>query len=126
MIGNGNSTTKQIYSYVDVSPKTGLNYYRLKQVDLDGQFEYSRIVSARLTGLGLFKAYPNPVVGMLTIELPAESAIESAYLIDLTGRRVREFSDYRPSLEGVENGLYTLQVKTKDGQTFQQRVLKIN
>jgi len=126
VIGNSNSTTTQIYSYVDVSPKIGLNYYRLKQVDLDGQFEYSRIVSARLTGSGLFKAYPNPVVRVLTIELPAESTIESAYLIDLTGRRVREFSDYHPTLEGVENGFYTLQVKTKDGQTFQQRILKTN
>jgi hypothetical protein len=126
VIGQGNSTAKQVYSYVDVSPKTGLNYYRLKQVDLDGQFEYSRIVSSRLTGFGLFKAYPNPVVGVLTIELPSESTIESAYLIDLTGRKVREFSDSNVSVEGVENGMYTLQVKTKDGRTFQQRVLKIN
>lgn len=126
IMGTGNSTAKQIYSYLDVSPKIGLNYYRLKQVDLDGQFEYSRIVSARLTGFGLFKAYPNPVVEILTIELPAESIIESACLIDLTGRKVREFSDSNVSVEGVENGMYTLQVKTKDGQTFQQRVLKIN
>ncbi|RDB05059.1 T9SS type A sorting domain-containing protein [Runella aurantiaca] len=126
VIGQGNSTAKLVYSYVDVSPKTGLNYYRLKQVDLDGQFEYSRIVSARLTGLGLFKAYPNPVVGILTIELPSESTIESACLIDLTGRKVREFFDSNVSVEGVENGMYTLQVKTKDGRTFQQRVLKIN
>ncbi|NBB22284.1 T9SS type A sorting domain-containing protein [Runella sp. CRIBMP] len=126
IMGTGNSTAKQIYSYVDVSPKIGLNYYRLKQVDLDGQFEYSRIVSARLTGFGLFKAYPNPVVEILTIELPSESTIESACLIDLTGRKVREFSDSNVSVEGVENGMYTLQVKTKDGRTFQQRVLKIN
>ncbi len=126
IMGTGNSTAKQIYSYVDVSPKIGLNYYRLKQVDLDGQFEYSRIVSARLTGFGLFKAYPNPVVEILTIELPSELTIESACLIDLTGRKVREFSDSNVSVEGVENGMYTLQVKTKDGRTFQQRVLKIN
>jgi len=45
--GAGNPASVQTYGYRDFNPWTGLNYYRLKQVDLDGQFSYSTVVRAR-------------------------------------------------------------------------------
>ncbi|MEP7255349.1 MAG: T9SS type A sorting domain-containing protein, partial [Ferruginibacter sp.] len=48
-IGNkpaaGNSQTSRNYSFTDVTPGKGTNYYRLKQIDLDGKFIYSSIVT---------------------------------------------------------------------------------
>jgi hypothetical protein len=44
--GNGNSLREIDYEYMDNNPFNGVNYYRLKQVDFDGRFEYSVIVSA--------------------------------------------------------------------------------
>jgi HKD family nuclease len=41
--GNGTTTAVNYYQYVDVNPKIGNNYYRLKQVDFDGNFELSEI-----------------------------------------------------------------------------------
>lgn len=124
--GKGNSSGKQVYSYFDASPKNGPNYYRLKQVDLDGKFEYSRIVSSAFTGAGIFKVYPNPVSSVLRIDLPDETKIESAFLYDLTGRRVKEFSTDALKLEGIDNGIYFLHVHTKDGRTFREQILKMN
>lgn len=43
--GAGNSYTKKEYSVTDEQPLKGLNYYRLKQTDKDGKFEYSEIKS---------------------------------------------------------------------------------
>lgn len=43
--GNGTSLTLNNYRFVDERPAPGINYYRLRQVDFDGQFEYSRVVS---------------------------------------------------------------------------------
>ena len=43
--GHGNSSTKISYSYTDFAPLSGLSYYRLKQVDFNGQYEYSNLVA---------------------------------------------------------------------------------
>jgi hypothetical protein len=42
--GNYNSTTKRYYSMVDESPEKVMNYYRLKQTDVSGRFEYFRTI----------------------------------------------------------------------------------
>ncbi|MEL7121896.1 MAG: T9SS type A sorting domain-containing protein, partial [Bacteroidota bacterium] len=42
--GAGTTFTPQLYSFTDEAPFNGFNYYRLKQVDFDGTFEYSEIV----------------------------------------------------------------------------------
>ncbi len=46
------------YAYTDVSPNTGSNYYRLKQVDNNGSFKYSSVVYINITGNNNFKVYP--------------------------------------------------------------------
>ena len=47
--GNGNSNSPKEYSYTDKSPLGGSKFqYRLKQIDNDGQFEYSDVVEAEL------------------------------------------------------------------------------
>ncbi len=68
--GKGNSSTNQYYSFEDENPLSGTNYYRLKQVDYDGQFSYSKIISIDLKNTASenaslnnsFSIYPNPVV----------------------------------------------------------------
>lgn len=45
--GRGNSSVTQKYTFLDVSPKQGINYYRLKQVDFDGQSSYSKIIAVQ-------------------------------------------------------------------------------
>jgi hypothetical protein len=50
------------YSFVDASPMAGVNYYRLKMIDRDGTYSYSRVQSASFIVSGLqLVVYPNPV-----------------------------------------------------------------
>ncbi len=49
--GNGNSDVVSKYSYTDTKPVAGTNYYRLKQIDFNGDFAYSAITTAKV-GLG--------------------------------------------------------------------------
>ena len=61
--GNGNSNSPKEYSYIDKFPTGGSKYqYRLKQIDNDGQFEYSETIEVELvpTEFTLFQNYPNP------------------------------------------------------------------
>ncbi len=61
--GNGTTTQRNVYSYIDESVITGVYYYRLKQIDFDGSFEYLKTVVVDL-GLPetylLEQNYPNP------------------------------------------------------------------
>jgi len=60
--GSGTTVEAIHYSYNHDRPAYGQNYYRLKQIDFDGQFEYSQIVSVELgrEGLNIGKLFPNP------------------------------------------------------------------
>jgi hypothetical protein len=59
--GQGNSLEKKDYKFVDTNPNRGINYYRLKQFDFDGQFEYSNVVSINFDRENNPTVYPNPV-----------------------------------------------------------------
>jgi hypothetical protein len=61
--GNGTSTEVHSYSFVDQNPIVGTSFYRLKQVDFDGTFEYSNIVEVvygAVADYSLEQNYPNP------------------------------------------------------------------
>ena len=57
------------YSFTDPAPVSGTVYYRIRQVDLDGTFSYSRMISLTSAGRGRLLAYPNPVKDKVIIEL---------------------------------------------------------
>lgn len=60
--GHGTTTSTQLYSYEDRTIKSGMNYYyRLKQIDLDGNFSHSKIVSCMVPVSGIdITVQPNP------------------------------------------------------------------
>jgi len=62
--GHGNSNSPKSYEFVDESVMNGKQYYRLKQIDNDGSFEYSDVVEVDVPILQdyaiLEQNYPNP------------------------------------------------------------------
>lgn len=61
--GNGNSNSPKDYSFVDKNATDGKYYYRLKQIDNDGTFEYSKVIEIDLgtvMNFELSQNYPNP------------------------------------------------------------------
>lgn len=67
----GNSSVVSKYSYTDVRPLANANYYRLKMVDLDNSFQYSKINSVRISTSGSVSVYPNPATTNVYVSLPA-------------------------------------------------------
>ena len=95
--GGGTTTKARRYRFVDDNlPFTDVAYYRLKQVDLDGAFEYSDVVTVALTPerVELLSSAPNPfrVSTRLRYTLPDRAAIEM-HVFDVLGRRVRTLVD---------------------------------
>lgn len=69
--GMGTTASISTYQYEDPAPLAGTSYYRLKQMDLDGQFEYSEIRSAAFVDAkNGFAVFPNPAGQTLHIQLP--------------------------------------------------------
>lgn len=66
--GNGTTLEVQNYTYIDNDPLDGINYYRLKQIDFDGMFEYSDLVNVELEkGTSENKIVQNPVFNELRL-----------------------------------------------------------
>lgn len=70
--GKNNSTIEQAYAFVHTKPELGINYYRLKQVDFSGDFEYSKVLSVFFLGGAEEKkllCFPNPAQHELQVQL---------------------------------------------------------
>ncbi|SFH24229.1 T9SS type A sorting domain-containing protein [Pontibacter chinhatensis] len=89
---NGNTVIKQVYTFKDTeNGKYGTRYYRLKQIDMDGQFEYftTKAVSFGEVSNYSLKAFPNPFEGEVNLELNAdESGKLNVQVLDAMGRSV--------------------------------------
>jgi hypothetical protein len=78
------ATGENKYTYLDETPIDNTNYYRLKMIDLDGKFNYSKIIAANATITEPVVVYPNPAKDQITIELNNPNF--SVDLIDATGK----------------------------------------
>lgn len=69
--GAGNSNELLTYNFIDSDPLTGTSFYRLKQTDFSGEFDYSPIQSIKVERSfeTEFKAYPNPIVSGQTLKI---------------------------------------------------------
>ncbi|MCZ7609348.1 MAG: T9SS type A sorting domain-containing protein [Ignavibacterium sp.] len=69
--GKGTTTEKQNYSFIDQNISNGVIHYRLKQIDYDGTFEYSPVISVETAApkdYYLLQNYPNPFNPSTTIK----------------------------------------------------------
>lgn len=138
--GHGDSKERIDYNYIDksigVHAFEGL-YYRLRQVDFDGKFDYSKMVMVpiEMAQSELTKISPNPFDSSLTINLIAGQDEEIRVdIYDLDGRNL--FSALRPIVKGVNSvdvnyldripkGIYLLNIIGTDF-AFSERIAKNN
>lgn len=108
------------YSFTDRNPLAGVNYYRVRQADLDGNFTYSKIVSVRYSTSALVTVYPNPVTDRFSVEVSGSGKIRSVKIFDQAGKLVREITGSNKIREDVQlsalpNGTYFGKVVTENG-----------
>ncbi len=118
--GHNNATTQNNYSYNDMDVTAGIvYYYRLKQVDNDGAFEYTDIVTAKLNGETTFSVkdfIPNPTMDKTNLIITAVKDQEiSVVFYNIVGQKVLESNtmvnkganQLEFSLEKLAAGTYT-------------------
>ena len=114
------------YIYTDKIPLKGVNYYRLKQVDKDGKYSYSKVVSVGFIKPGTIKLYPNPAKDQLNIEGLNTSNISTIFVLDVAGRTLQKFTTqstkYQLNIGALAKGAYIIKVKDGNGTATQKFV----
>lgn len=134
--GNGNSNSPKEYSYIDKNIIGGGNFlYRLKQIDNDGQFEYSKTVEVQLTlsEYALYQNYPNPFnpVTNIRYQLPKESKI-LIKIYNILGSEVIELLNDKKepgiyeinfNASNLPSGIYFYQISTPEYSNTKKMIL---
>ncbi len=112
----GNSAAKTVYRFNDKSPLSGTNFYRIKQVDLDGKTGYSEVARLNNQVKKTISVYPNPAGSVAQVYSKTTfTQGQVLQLIDAKGSRVKTFvaagkNALQLDLSNLQPGLYLLQL----------------
>ena len=122
----GNSSLRQLYTYTDIAPSYGVNYYRLRMVDINNSFTYSNKIAVKNNDQVIaVEIFPNPVSSVLQVQIPSkQKETVTIFITDARGRVV-----YKKEVQVSEgnnasgipvsylsNGLYQFTVESKEGK----------
>lgn len=112
--GAGNTTVQQNYQWLDKSPLSGWNYYRLKQVDFDGDVEYTNTVAVNFDGdetTPSIIVFPSPSKDFINVQILGTNQIVEAVLYNMIGQAVKNVTpNERMSIEDLPSGEYFIKV----------------
>jgi hypothetical protein len=124
-----NTTGTHQYHLIDVAATSRKTLYRIKQVDLDGQWSYSTIVwIPSLQQQAAVSLYPNPATELIYIQSPF-LPMQAVHLFDGSGKRIKtalipNTTSYTLPVSWLPKSLYTLQVLHTDGTTTNRCFIK--
>jgi hypothetical protein len=127
VVAAGNSSSVKDYSFTHLKPNTnGYNYYRLKMIDNDGSFKYTRIATVFIKDdIKQTIIAPNPVVDVLNIVEPSTTFITTVEVYDSKGALMiskivnAETQVYSLPVSILAKGNYMLKVNYKtETKTF--------
>jgi hypothetical protein len=117
VIAAGNSSSVTNYTFNHPNPVNGINFYRIKQVDRDGNYKYSIIVSVfKKDNVKQTLIAPNPVQQILQILEPAQRKVNTIDVFDSKGVQVMHFyineknNFYRLPVQNLATGNYVLKM----------------
>lgn len=118
------------YSFTDQQPVNGIAYYRVRNVDIDGDFKYSTVVKFQ-NGISatLFKAFPTTTHAQVTLQHPSVGDKAIITVSSLEGRALQAITvqgsaSTLVNLSAYPAGMYLLQYKGENGYTETFRILK--
>ena len=120
--GAGNSSSTLNYETGDLTPYSGISYYRLKQTDFNGTYEYSSIVSINLSEeFDNVSVYPNPASSFINI------FGRDIYLVNIINMKgvvfLTNVSSGLISTNDLPNGIYILEIMGKDDKIIYKRLV---
>lgn len=127
MAGNGTSQEAIQYSFFDENPTEGNNYYRLKQLDYDGNFEYSPVISVFLGNeVNSVDLFPNPSNGVINLKTRDEESIKGLKVWNGVGQLVYQANEFSSTIDisTLSKGLYLVEVQSDRKASIQKIFFK--
>ena len=132
--GNGSASNRNDYSFLDKAAKNGLNYYRLRQVDFNGEFEFSKVlaIDTKMGAANSVTLYPNPATdGNFNVRMTPTKEATNIQIMDISGKvlmnksvnNVSELSINGKAL-GMKAGMYLISVKTGNNVTVEKLIVR--
>lgn len=124
---NGSAGNNQ-YRFTDKTKPAGTVYYRIRQVDAGGKYEYSKLI--RADGAGVKKSFsvsPNPVRDVCRVTLPQDMQQANLFIYDMSGtqlRQVRVQHGQSINIGGLPAGTYNVVVR-EGGEQHGTRIVKM-
>jgi hypothetical protein len=123
-----------LYQWLDEQAVIGNNFYRIKKIGTNGEFEYSNVVSAAIgKTANWINVYPNPVTdGFTNVQLKNCSAGKyTVNIVNSLGQIVysntTNFTEGSTILKiecnGLKNGVYTIEISNNVGQIFSSSII---
>jgi len=131
--GFGTSSFTHHYVFYDHEPYIGVSYYRLKQVDYNGQYDYSPIRAVYIGTLDLITIYPSPASETIQYLVASESGGEiTVKVIDVLGREVINQTETitqgtntkQLSVAQLSSGTYLLQISNGKMEQIQKQFVR--
>ena len=128
-IGSVSADGKKSYTYLDVVPTSGNNFYRLRILDVDNSAKVSHIVSLKSKVAMAIEAYPNPVRDRMVVQHPKAISGTRLQLISLSGQVLRDVQVPANAVvtpmdvTGLSNGTYYIMFRS-GSESFSQRITK--
>jgi hypothetical protein len=125
--GNGTTTKVINYGWEDYAPKR-MNYYRLKQMDMDGAVQYSetRVVNMNDRQKALLSLYPIPAKETLTIT--HNSVITRIRVLNIMGDEVINIAGNSPietiTIQQLNPGIYSVSIVDETGKKLSEKFVK--
>lgn len=113
--GNGTTAVGASYSFEHMTPSVGINYYRLKQVDVDGKYEYSPIRSV-LFGKNKISVSPTFAKENVTIYV-SDDQLTNFGIYNLAGQQVlsgKALGQQRVDVSFLQTGMYFIRTELGD------------
>jgi hypothetical protein len=128
---NGNATATIDYSTVDAHPGKGNNFYRLKMVDQDGQFDYSAVRRVNFDEKVSYTVYPNPATCVLNITMENTTGSRSSVqVLSVQGQVILNKQDpgnnqlIQFNISSLTSGIYFLKIVAADGSVHMEKFAK--